>query len=113
MTDWVFETQDRDDNTVRLSRTRWNRHILVKHREVGQYLAETQDVILSSTIGTVDGGGAYHLSTLGAVGGKWKNLYLEVVVRYEDTGDTKTGTVPTIHFNDSAPKGDLRWLVKP
>ena len=75
MTHWAFEVMDKDGNTVRLSRRRWEIHVMEKHGEVEPYLDEIKEVIASPSIITFDSGGAYHLSTLGAVSsGRWRNL---------------------------------------
>ena len=112
MADWLFEVQDRNGNQVHLTRFRWEMHIGVKHSEVAPYLAEIQQVIQSPGIITREQSGTYHLARLGAVGGKWASLYLEVVVRYTTTSSVVTGNVLTVFFNGRPPKGKLQWLTK-
>ena len=109
MADWVFEVQDRDGRIVRLARDRWAMHIIEKHSEVEPHLAEICQVIQSPAISTQDALGSFHHSTLGAVKGK-DRLYLEVVVRYDETVNPTVGDVLTIHFNGRPPKGELKWI---
>ena len=71
MGDYLFETTDRNGDTVRLARIRWEMHIVEKHGEVERFIEQIKAVIHSPGIGTLDRGGAYHLSTFGAVSGSW------------------------------------------
>lgn len=109
MPDWLFEVSDKDGNIVRLALSRWEMHIRVKHREVTPYVEELKQLIAAPTIITRDSEGCFHLSVLGAVGGKWTNLYLEAVVRYEE-GEDDEGEVLTAYFNGRIPKGEVIWF---
>ena len=106
----IFEVQDKDGVLVSLAASRWHMHIAEKHAEVEPFLEQIQEVIKSPQIVTQDIGGAYHLSRVGAVGGKWQQLYLEVVIQYEESSDSKLGHVLTVHFNAGSPKGELKWI---
>lgn len=108
----VFEVNDKDGVSVRLTTNRWEMHIAVRQPEVTAHLEAIKKVIESPAIITQDEGKAYHLPNLGAVGGKWINLYLEVVVRYPENATFNFGDVLTAFFNDRPPKGVLKWLQK-
>ena len=110
MDDCVFETEDREGRIVRLARDRWVMHILEKHGEVEPFLAEIQQVIQSPAVSTQDNLGSCHYATVGAVGGKWKPLYLEIVLRYDETLNPAVGEVLTVFFNGMPPKGELKWI---
>ena len=79
-----------------------------RHPELRNNAEALKAVIQDPMIVTLDNGGVHHLSTLGAVKGKWRGLYLEVVVRYTASG----GEVLTAFFNGDVPKGELQWLRK-
>ncbi|MCH7713713.1 MAG: hypothetical protein IIC99_08835 [Chloroflexi bacterium] len=108
MPDWLFEVSDKDGNIVRLARSRWEMHIRVKHHEVSQYIEELKQLIAAPMVITRDSEGDLHLATMGAVGGKWTNLYLEAVVRYKEN----EGQVLTAHFIGRVPKGEIIWLKR-
>ena len=108
--DWLFEVPDKDGNLVRLALSRWEMHIRAKHHETTPYIEEIKGLISTPGIITRDAGGCSHLAKLRAVGGKWENLYLEVVVRYkEDPSGSLTGDVLTVYFSGRPPKGEVIW----
>ena len=112
MAKFLFETSDKDGRVVRLEEGRWIMHKAEKHAEVEPFVNEIKDVIHMPGIITQDDGGVFHLSTKGAVRGRWKNMYLEVVIRYrqEQESENEAGDVLAVHFNAGPPKGDLKWV---
>lgn len=100
----IFEINDREGIPIRLTQERWFSQIVDRHPEVESCIEEIEQVVHSPTQITEDEAGVYHLASLGIVLGQWRNTYLEVVVRYTPT----EGEVLTIHFNDRAPKGELK-----
>lgn len=108
--EWVFEESDRDGIPVRLTADRWHMHITVKHGEVEPFLQEIQEVIRDPGIVTENDEGVRHCATLGAVRGRWVNLYLEVVVGYDRSTAPGMGNVLTVHFNSRPPKGMLKSI---
>ena len=105
MPKWLFEVSDKDGIIVRLALDRWEMHISVKHHEVSPHIEELKQLIVAPTVITRDSEGCLHLAALGAVGGKWTNLYLEAVVRYKEN----EGEVLTAHFIGRIPKGEVIW----
>lgn len=110
MQNLVFEVEDRDGNVVQLTQSRWDLHIAVRHPEIMHYLSEIQEVIRNPAIITLDEGGAHHLSKRSAVGGRYSNTYLDVVVKYNEISGTLRGNVLTVFFNARSPKGELLWM---
>ena len=110
---YLFQVADKDGYIVSLTQTRWDVHIVERRPELAECVPQIQEVIQNPQIITRDTNtGSYLLSRLGVVQGKWANLYLEVVVRYDEDADPIVGTVLTVYFNDRIPKGDLRWFIR-
>ncbi len=103
----IFEVLDRDGVPVRLTEE-YFRHIEKGHPEIVAYLDQIQAVIRAPSLVTIDDDGVSHLTRLGAVSGRWQNLYLEVVVGYSG----KHGQVFTALFKKVPPKGRLIWMRK-
>ena len=112
MSEWILKEQDYNGNLVYLRADRWSLHIIVKHPEMAPFVKAIQEVVRAPNVVTEDSGGSVHLARLGAVKGKWKELYLEVVIRYNSSGDRTTGDIQTVYFNAMPPKGELKWYGK-
>lgn len=90
---------------------RWQGHILATHPEMQPYLAEIEDTIahphcVSESENDPD---AKLFCRRSAVQGKYRNLYLKVVVSYA----TQPAVVKTTFFTTNMTGGKLLWIKFP
>jgi hypothetical protein len=104
----IFTTEDVWDEAVTLPEQQWQQHILVRHPEVGPYLAQIEDTVhapdcvFSSEVRS-DAKIFYkrHSDT-----GAYRQLYLKVVVGYDES----PAMVLTAYFCPHITGGKLLWI---
>lgn len=108
--DIIFETVDRYNTIVSLSRATGEGKILVYHPEVADYLQEAQTVIEEPNVIIVDSlrETTWTFAKLGLGKDEFKGLYLRTIVQYAGVG----GRVASVYFTDDLPKGRLKWIEK-
>lgn len=96
---------------VTLSDGRWQGHILAAHPEMQPYLAQIEEAIRNPTCvySSENDPNSRLFYRRGAALGKYKNLYLKVVVSYSSL----PATVRTAFFTTSLTGGDLLWIRRP
>jgi len=110
--DLLFEIVEPRDYTIRLYKDRWEEHIIspAHHPEMASYLSEVREVIENPDYiqqsNTSDDTELYY--KLGAAKGKYKHLYVVVVVRFPRRDH---GYVRTAYLMPSPRKGgDIVWI---
>ncbi len=107
----LFSVRDVFGDTVCLSDARWQRHILATHPEVGPYLLQLEtaltepDCVYSSSSDP----DAKLFYRRGITQGRYRNLYLKVVVSYASS----PASVKTAFFSAGLTGGKLLWIKFP
>lgn len=89
---YKFETKDRFGNEVRLSESTYNSHLQYRS-EMADYLDEARQTIEDPDLILCDKDGCHHHYKLGLGRGKFKNCYVQVLVRYKTVGGRTEGVV--------------------
>ena len=107
----LFKIQDILGNDVCLPDVRWHDHILVIHPEVQPFLTEIKDAIRNPhcVYTSPNDPHARLFYKRGITQGKYRNLYIKVVVSYE----TCPAIVKTAFFTASLTGDILLWIQKP
>lgn len=107
----TFQVTDVFGEIVCLSDTRWQGHILAAHPEMKPYVAEVEDTIAHPhcVYESENDPDAKLFYRRGAVQGKYRNLYLKVVVSYA----TQPAVLKTAFFTTSLTGGKLLWIKFP
>jgi len=106
----LFQIQDVFGNDVCLPNARWHEHILVIHPEVQPFLAEIEDSIRNPhcVYASRSDTHAKLFYKRGITQGKYRNLYIKVVVSYE----MRPAIVKTAFFTASLTGEILLWIQK-
>ena len=107
----LFQTQDVFGNNVCLPNARWREHILVIHPEVQPFLNKIEYTIRNPHCVYTSRSDRYAklFYKRGITQGKYRDLYIKVVVSYE----THPAIVKTAFFTASLTGEILLWIQKP
>ncbi|MBM2826542.1 MAG: hypothetical protein HW403_606 [Dehalococcoidia bacterium] len=78
--------------------------------EIRGHLEEIKVAIEEPDVIVVDDTGCYRYYKLGAIGGRFRGLYLQVLVRYSEEPQGKVGIIVSAFCSRVIAQGELRWI---
>ena len=105
----LFEVKDPEGRLVRLVRSTWNVHIILRHPEMKRHYEKIEKTIAEPNVITKDPERDYSL-TYSNNELTSSNIYVHVSVQFDDK--YKNGDVRTSRLGWDLPKGKTIWIRK-
>ena len=109
--DTVLEAEDVFGDSIRLTRERWDQHILATHPEVKPYLSELKQTLKEPHCvyrSAIDPESKLFYRR-GFDQGRYSNLYLKIVVSYK----SEPADIKTVFLTSLLTGGELLWIKYP
>lgn len=105
----LFRVTDVFGDEVCLSDERWSRHILGGHPEVAPYLSEIAETLQRPQVvcASTSDPDAKEFFRLGLAQGRYRRLYLKVIVSYA----ADPAQVKTAYFTSGLSGGTILWIT--